>query len=150
MYPSTVTLPASTPLSRPATIEDRRGPFGRALKHIREARNLSQSKLAERANFDHSYVSRLESGARSPTRDAVEAIVAAMGLQSDDHDRLLAAAGFLPKDVTTLLEDEPQAAEIVHLLGNDQVPESIRNSVRSQLVEIAYLVRLTIPAPAIP
>ena len=38
--------------------------FGPVLKRFREARRVSQSKLAERAGFDHSYVSRLESGAR--------------------------------------------------------------------------------------
>ena len=32
--------------------------FGGLLKAMREARRISQSKLAERADFDHSYVSR--------------------------------------------------------------------------------------------
>ena len=51
--------------------------FGVTLKRFREARRVSQSKLAERAGFDHSYVSRLESSARTPTRDAVEQLAGA-------------------------------------------------------------------------
>ena len=54
--------------------------FGGLLKAMREARRISQSKLAERADFDHSYVSRLESGARMPTRDAVERLASALTL----------------------------------------------------------------------
>jgi transcriptional regulator with XRE-family HTH domain len=56
------------------------GGFGKTLKHYREGRRVSQSKLAERAGLDHSYVSRLESGARTPTRDAVEQLSRALEL----------------------------------------------------------------------
>ena len=67
--------------------------FGGLLKAMREARRISQSKLAERADFDHSYVSRLESGARMPTRDAVERLASALTLSQSEEDGLLAAAG---------------------------------------------------------
>ncbi|MFM8595041.1 MAG: helix-turn-helix domain-containing protein [Chloroflexota bacterium] len=58
--------------------------FGMQLKSLREARRVSQSKLAERAEFDHSYVSRLESGARMPTRDAVERLSSALLLAQSE------------------------------------------------------------------
>ena len=93
--------------------------FGGLLKAMREARRISQSKLAERADFDHSYVSRLESGARMPTRDAVERLASALTLAQSEEDGLLAAAGFLPRDVSSLLSDEPVLGEVLDLLQND-------------------------------
>ena len=68
--------------------------FGPLLKGFRERRNVSQSKLAERAQLDHSYVSRLESGVRTPTRDAVDRLAAALMVGPEDRDALLRAAGF--------------------------------------------------------
>lgn len=70
--------------------------FGVVLRPMREHRHLSQSKLAELADFDHSYVSRLESGARMPTVDAVERFTRALELSEREADQLRAAAGFLP------------------------------------------------------
>src|SRR5215211_5731792 len=67
--------------------------FGGLLKAMREARRISQSKLAERADFDHSYVSRLESGARMPTRDAVERLASALTLAQSEEDGLLGRRG---------------------------------------------------------
>lgn len=70
--------------------------FGRLLEAMRLNRSLSQAHLAERAGFDHSYVSRLESGARAPTRETVTAISDAMALSRAGQARLMVAAGFLP------------------------------------------------------
>jgi transcriptional regulator with XRE-family HTH domain len=42
--------------------EQERKPFGWWLARLRNRRSLSQTQLAVRAGFDHSYVSRLESG----------------------------------------------------------------------------------------
>ncbi|MFT4039667.1 MAG: helix-turn-helix transcriptional regulator [Thermomicrobiales bacterium] len=107
--------------------------FGGLLKSMREARRISQSKLAERADFDHSYVSRLESGARMPTRDAVERLGTAMTLSQTEEDSLLAAAGFLPRDVSSLLSDEPVLGEVLDLLQNDAVPVEYRENIRQVL-----------------
>ncbi|MBA2776474.1 MAG: helix-turn-helix domain-containing protein [Thermomicrobiales bacterium] len=107
--------------------------FGVTLKRFRETRRVSQSKLAERAGFDHSYVSRLESGARTPTRDAVEQLANAMELEQVNRDELLAAAGFLPGEVSSLLSGEPEITEVLGLLQNNQVPEAYRDSMRQVL-----------------
>ena len=107
--------------------------FGRALKPLREERHLSQAKLAERAGFDHSYVSRLESGERRPTRSAVASLAAAMKLDGAGFDTLLAAAGFLPNDPVMLLADEPAVAAILQLLGDETVSIQYRNNVRAVL-----------------
>jgi transcriptional regulator with XRE-family HTH domain len=118
--------------------------FGGLLKGFRERRNVSQSKLAEKAAFDHSYVSRLESGARMPTRDAVDRLGEAMGLTQVELDALLAAAGFLPRDVTSLLSNEPVIGEVLDLLMDEAVPSEYRESMRQVLRLLAQQARLAI------
>jgi transcriptional regulator with XRE-family HTH domain len=115
--------------------------FGTTLKRFREARRVSQSKLAERAGFDHSYVSRLESGTRTPTRDAVEQLAKAMELEQVNRDELLASAGFLPGEVSSLLSGEPEITEVLGLLQNNQVPEAYRDSMRQVLRLLAEQAR---------
>ncbi len=115
--------------------------FGSTLKRFRENRRVSQSKLAERAGFDHSYVSRLESGARTPTRDAVEQLAKAMELTQVNRDELLVSAGFLPGEVASLLSGEPEITEVLGLLQNAHVPESYRDSMRQVLRLLADQAR---------
>jgi transcriptional regulator with XRE-family HTH domain len=120
--------------------------FGVQLKSLREARRVSQSKLAERADFDHSYVSRLESGARMPTREAVERLAAAMMLAQIEEDALLASAGFLPRDVTSLLSDEPALGEVLDFLQDDALPAEYRDNMRQVLRLLAEQARLAVNA----
>lgn len=122
-----------------AVPDERRGPFGVALRQLRIERRVSQSKLAERAGFDHSYVSRLESGARTPTRESVTQLAAALMLNPHDTDRLLASAGFLSRDTVALLADEPEVARVLHLLADASVSVVIRDAIRTQLAGIAVL-----------
>lgn len=77
--------------------------FGLCLSGFRRRAGISQSKLAERADFDHSYVSRLESGVRMPAREAVEALATALNLTDAERDELRQAAGFAPSDPAGLL-----------------------------------------------
>ncbi len=118
--------------------------FGVLLKAQREARRVSQSKLAERADFDHSYVSRLESGSRMPTREAVERLARAMALSQAEEDSLLAGAGFLPRDVSNLLSDEPVIGEVLELLQNDDVPAEYRENIRQVLRLLAEQARMAL------
>lgn len=118
--------------------------FGVQLKSLREARRVSQSKLAERADFDHSYVSRLESGARMPTRDAVVRLAAALMLSQVEEDSLLASAGFLPRDVASLLSDEPALGEVLDFLQDDSLPLEYRENMRQVLRLLAEQARLAL------
>ena len=118
--------------------------FGGVLKGFREERRVSQSKLAKRAGFDHSYVSRLESGARTPTRDAVEQLADALELSGVQHDELLVSAGFLPREVSSLLAGEPEITEVLNLLQNSEVPEEYRSSMRQVLRVLADQARLVL------
>lgn len=115
--------------------------FGVTLKKFREARRVSQSKLAGRAGFDHSYVSRLESGARTPTRDAVEQLSIALELEPICRDELLASAGYLPGELSSLLSGEPEITEVLGLLQNNLVPEAYRDSMRQVLRLLAEQAR---------
>ncbi len=115
--------------------------FGQLLKTLRERRGVSQSKLAERADFDHSYVSRLESGARMPTRDAVDRLGAALALGESERDALVAKAGFLPRDVNNLLSTEPVLGEVLDLLQDDTVPVETRENIRQMLHLVAEQAR---------
>lgn len=73
--------------------------FADELRAVRTRRRLSQAKLSELADYDHSYLSRLEANMRMPTRDAVNRIADAAGATDDERNRLLATAGFLPDRV---------------------------------------------------
>ncbi len=118
--------------------------FGATLKRYRETRRVSQSKLAERAGFDHSYVSRLESGARTPTRDAVQQLADALGLERLQQDELLASAGFLPQEVSSLLSGEPEITDVLALLQNSSMPDDYRQTMRQVLRVIAEQARLVL------
>jgi transcriptional regulator with XRE-family HTH domain len=120
--------------------------FGAALRRVREDVRpyLTQSRLAELAGFDHSYVSRLESGARTPTPEAVRFLAAALSLDGAGRDALLVAAGFLPDDVGSLLAGEPAIADLLTLLRDEALPGGYRDAMRSMLsllIEQARLVR---------
>jgi len=83
--------------------------FASTLKSARESAGLSQAKLAREADFDHSYISRLESGVRMPTRDAVERLCRLM--PGTQRAALLTAAGFtgghdpMRDDLTSMRRD---------------------------------------------
>lgn len=112
--------------------------FAPYLREMRDRTRLSQSRLAEAAGFDHSYVSRLESGSRMPTREAVLKLSAAMQLDEHDRDGLLAAAGFMPGRIESLLAGEPVLSEALAFLQNHNVPVEVRDDVRNM---IGLLVR---------
>jgi transcriptional regulator with XRE-family HTH domain len=116
--------------------------FAHLLKQYREQGRVSQSRLAELSGFDHSYVSRLESGHRSPTREAVIRFAEALSLDQPDRDNLLAAAGFMPTRVESLLADEPVLTEVFQLLQSPSVPQSVREDVRQMLQLVLRQARL--------
>ena len=121
--------------------------FGKLLKTFREQHGVSQSKLAERADFDHSYVSRLESGARMPTREAVDRLGLAMSLEQAQLDTLLASAGFLPRDVSSLLSAEPALGEVLEMLQDEAVPSEFRENVRNMLRIMVQQARYAVGTP---
>lgn len=125
--------------------------FAGLLRDMRDRRRLSQSRLAEAAGFDHSYVSRLESGNRMPTRDAVLKLGDAMALEESERDALLASAGFMPGRIESLFANEPVLSEVLGLLQDGSVPDEVRDDVRrmiSLLVRQAQRASYSSPAGA--
>ncbi len=116
--------------------------FSQLLKQYRESAGVSQSRLAELAEFDHSYVSRLESGSRMPTREAVGKLADALALKNGERDMLLAAAGYMPQRVESLLAGEPVLTDVLHLLQNTEVPDQVRDDVRKMLHLVVKQARL--------
>lgn len=98
--------------------------FGAELRRMREARQLSQSRLANLASINHAHVSRLEGGTRNPTREMVGDLCRAMAATAEERMGLMVAGGFVPDD----------AREFLTLWG--QLPMSWR----LQLVSIAKAV----------
>jgi transcriptional regulator with XRE-family HTH domain len=118
--------------------------FGRALRAARLGAGLSQPDLAERAGYDPSFISRLESASRTPTAETVRTLAAALGLDAPGRDALLAAAGFLPDDPESLLAGEPEVADLMALLRDPVLPAGYRDGLRRMvrlLGEQARLVR---------
>jgi transcriptional regulator with XRE-family HTH domain len=114
--------------------------FRGLLKRHREARRWSQERLAAEADMDHSLVSRLESGQRSPTREAIGKLARGLDLPPEDKDRLLIAAGFFPDRPENALADEPAVTRIYRILRDENTPEPVRDNLRqllNNLTEIA-------------
>lgn len=107
--------------------------FGRSLRALRLQRGLSQTQLARDAGFDHSYVSRLESGDRAPSREAVMRLAHELGLTPDQRDELLFAGGFVPTDPTALLADEPVLREVYQALNDPSLASRFKHLIRRDL-----------------
>ena len=128
--------------TQPGRHEGRSSQEFRALvKRHREARHWSQERLAAEAAMDHSLISRLESGQRSPTRDAIDKLARGLALQPEQKDRLLIAAGFFPERAEHALVDEPMVGKLYSLLRDEETPEPVRDNLRrvlTSLVELAH------------
>lgn len=109
--------------------------FGRVLAEYRTNHRpyLSQSALAERAGFDHSYVSRCESGARMPSRAAVLALAGALNLSEPDTDCLLSAGGYMPGNLENIMADEPTVGALLEFLHDRSVTAECRDDVRNMV-----------------
>ena len=109
--------------------------FGDLLRRLREARRVSQSKLAERSDFDHSYISRLECGSRMPTRDAVDRLADALRVAQPERDELLAAAWLLPTNII-MINQASECGDLHRYLEDPSIPFAQRHRVRTILREL--------------
>jgi transcriptional regulator with XRE-family HTH domain len=78
------------------TLRDRRC-FPGLLADLREHAGWSQHRLGIEAGLDGSFVCKLESGARQPSRDTIAQLAATLDLNPDDTARLHVSAGYLPR-----------------------------------------------------
>lgn len=94
--PNTMRAARSDALSGPERLA---GGAGAVVRHYRERRGWSRATLGKRTDYDRTYISRIESGARLPTRHALDRIATALRLTTREHNRLLVAGGYIPEEL---------------------------------------------------
>ena len=102
--------------------------FAATLKVYRQRAGLSQSKLAEAADLDHSYASRLESGAREPSRDCANRLADALGLEDAERTHFLAVAGYTNGPPPPY---DPEIEAANRLLTDPAIPEARKAWLRA-------------------
>jgi transcriptional regulator with XRE-family HTH domain len=79
--------------------QDARRELGKTLRIRRLENNLTQRNLAQKANLDYTYVSKIEGGSQAPSVVALVRIAEVLGLFSLEVNELLALMGRLPEDL---------------------------------------------------
>ncbi len=99
---------------------------GAAIRRWREAKGLSQLKLAMRAGVSTRHVSFVESGRSIPGREVILRVGSALDLSLRDQNQLLATAGFAPLHPPRRLADDSMAAvrEVFEFLLERHEPNS--------------------------
>lgn len=123
--------------------------FAFTLRRLRRDRLISQSQLADRSDFDHSYVSRLESGKREPSRDAVSRLADAMQLQDLERSLLFTSAGFTPAGDPLRFTSDPELMALAEVLWDESLDVGHRERIRYCLRSIADLCSSPKPAMAL-
>jgi transcriptional regulator with XRE-family HTH domain len=80
--------------------------FPGLLAELREDQGWSQNQLGVEAGLDSSFICKLESGARQPSRDTIAALIRVLDLTPGDASRLFVAAGLLPPGRWVVLDDD--------------------------------------------
>lgn len=89
--------------------------FAEMLRYLRKQHGVSQNLVSERTTYDKSFISRLESQERKPTREAILRIAEAIELSDDETDQLLLMASFMPVQATSMLNN-PELARLDDLI----------------------------------
>jgi transcriptional regulator with XRE-family HTH domain len=88
---------------RPVTRQHER--LGELLTQLRNERSIAQNRVAQSAGIDGSTLSRLEKGERGVSRDVLNRVCEALGLDRRDRLDVLVAADFLTPEAANLLAD---------------------------------------------
>lgn len=111
--------------------------FGQELKRVREAAGLSQNALAKKVGLNASYINRLESGEREPPRpETVTALAEGLGLDGQETDMLLVAAGHLPAAMAKLGPGDPTLGLVADILADDSLAPRDRQEFREVIMTI--------------
>ncbi len=98
--------------------------FGSLMNALRSEMDLTQTALANRLKRSTSFVSLLETGQRSPSREFIDELAEALELpqDSDQKRQLIQAAGFEPGEISGVLERIVNAiAEQTHMSESNRL-----------------------------
>lgn len=115
--------------------------FADEFKRQRLLFSNSQSRVAEAAGLNHSYVSRMEAGTRIPSREVIDRLAFVMSSKPYDHDRLLTLAGYMPHDLDGLMKNQRECRDLLAYLTDDSIDLSQRNAVRVVVAHLLFLVK---------
>ena len=90
--------------------------FSETMHFLRTESGLSQIAVAAGSGYDKSFISRLEAGKRTPSRETVLLLADSMRLSPDDTDKLLLSEGFAPVQAKSLLS-YPDLARLDDLMN---------------------------------
>src|SRR3989440_12861042 len=105
--------------------------FGQRLRDLRKQKNLSQRDLAAQVGIDFTYLSKIEGGRLDPPSEVIIQRIAQV-LEADE-DELINLAGKVPKDLKAVLEESPQAVELLRVLSERKLP----NDTYRQMLDLA-------------
>jgi transcriptional regulator with XRE-family HTH domain len=95
--------------------------FGRRLRDLRKQKHVSQRDLAAQVGIDFTYLSKIEVGRSAPPSEEVIRQIA--HVLDADEDELINLAGKVPKDLKAVLEESPQAVELLRVLSERKLPD---------------------------
>lgn len=95
--------------------------FGKRLRELRKQKNISQRDLAAQVGIDFTYLSKIEGGRLAPPSEEVIGHLAQV-LEADENE-LINLAGKVPKDLKAVLEESPQAVELLRVLSERKLPD---------------------------
>jgi transcriptional regulator with XRE-family HTH domain len=95
--------------------------FGRRLRDLRKQKNVSQRDLAAQVGIDFTYLSKIEVGRSAPPSEEVIRHIARV-LDANEDD-LINLAGKVPKDLKAVLEESPQAVELLRVLSERKLSD---------------------------
>ncbi len=105
--------------------------FGRRLRELRKQKKISQRDLAAQVAVDFTYLSKIEGGRLAPpSEDVIRRL--AQALDADENE-LINLAGKVPKDLKAVLEESPQAVELLRVLSERKLP----NDTYRQMLDLA-------------
>jgi transcriptional regulator with XRE-family HTH domain len=116
--------------------------FGAAVRTLRTRAGISLNELARRAGVDPAYVHRIESRSAArpplPRRAVVLSIAAALGLDGEQTDQLLALAGHTPAALLELGGWDQTFAAVAALLNDPRVSGQAKADFRETVRLIAH------------
>ncbi|MBP2336231.1 transcriptional regulator with XRE-family HTH domain [Saccharothrix coeruleofusca] len=99
--------------------------LGAQLRAVREAKDIGLRELARQLGVDHSVLSRIESGQRSPTPRQVAAHLTSLGISGVERDRLVEMARSMAGSSWLALTLPDRQAQLAALLQFEQMASRI-------------------------